>query len=126
MESDSDDDDDDVEEEEPEGDQDDEKMNVAESQSDAYEASVESYAMPETASSSQAQQEQQNPVDDQFTRRAEFLSLMRTRFVQGLDEFPYHTVDQNEAYDDVATADMEAEEAYFDNDDDQDHDEPLS
>lgn len=48
--------------------------------------------------------------------KSEFLELMKTRFVDGLDDFPYHSVDSNEELDDCLVSVQDAEEAYFEAD----------
>ena len=56
--------------------------------------------------------------EDRARLRGEFERLMRERFLRGEDGdfFNYADVDDNEALDDTATADRDAEDAYFDED----------
>lgn len=84
----------------------------------AYEASVESnvtdsasggHKMDFSSSSDRA-------ADSLTSRKLEFIELMQARFIQGLDEFPYHTVDTDDSYDDLDAEDAADEEAYFDSD----------
>ena len=60
-----------------------------------------------------AEEKDEVPVDKEEGRKRWHWE-MELRFVSGRDnDFDYHTVDQNDEYDDRATEEREAEERYF-------------